>query len=211
MRALEAPVPGALRGIVFQLAEHGGAMPRSAVNAQLEGLDKPARQSLARLGIRFGRAFVFMPALFKAAPIRLRGLLWLAAHRNVGEIQPLPPGRTSIPVTADTPNTYLTACGYYAIAGVAYRMDMLERFAAEARKLAWEKVAVLPPAVLSILGISAPAAVPVLKELGFRAKAEDAGVTFALRRRPKMQGVPESAAAPPSDSPFAKLRALIPS
>ena len=209
-RALAAPMPGALRGIVFQLAEHGGAMLRSAVDAQLQSLDKPARQSLARLGIRFGREFVYMPALFKAAPIRLRGLLWLAAHRTAGEVSPLPAGRTSIPVTADMPDTYLTACGYRAIGGVAYRMDMLERFAAEARKLAWDKVAVLPPAVLSILGISAPAAVPVLKALGFRAKAEEAGVTFALRRRPKMNHAAEKPAEVSADSPFAKLRVLIP-
>jgi ATP-dependent RNA helicase SUPV3L1/SUV3 len=210
-RALAAPMPGALRGIVFQLAEHGGAMLRSAVDAQLQSLDKPARQTLARLGIRFGREFVYMPALFKAAPIRLRGLLWLAAHRSSAEVRPLPAGRTSIPVTADMPDTYLTACGYRAIAGVAYRMDMLERFAAEARKLAWEKIAVLPPAVLSILGISAPAAVPVLKVLGFRAKADEAGVTFALRRRPKMNQAAEKPADVSADSPFAKLRVLIPS
>ena len=209
-RALAAPMPGALRGIVFQLAEHGGAMLRSAVDAQLQSLDKPARQSLARLGIRFGREFVYMPALFKAAPIRLRGLLWLAAHRTAGEVSPLPAGRTSIPVTADMPDTYLTACGYRAIGGVAYRMDMLERCAAEARKIAWDKVTVLPPAVLSILGISAPAAVPVLKVLGFRAKAEEAGVTFALRRRPKMNHAAEKPADVSADSPFAKLRVLIP-
>ena len=89
-------------------------------------------------------------------------------------------------------------------------MDMLDRFAAEARKLAWDKDTVLPPAVLSILGISAPAAVPVLKVLGFRAKAEEAGVTFALRRRPKMNHAAEKPADVSADSPFAKLRVLIP-
>jgi ATP-dependent RNA helicase SUPV3L1/SUV3 len=219
MKAVNADVPGAIRGIIFQLAENGGAMARGMVDAQLQSLGKPERQILARHGIRYGREFVFLPALFKAAPVRLRGLLWIAAHvvdRDAAPMLP-PPGRTSFAVTARMPDAFIAACGYHAIAGTAYRMDLLERFAADARKLAREKVVLLPPALLSVLGITAASAVPVLKALGFRAKVEEGGLNFAARRRH------HGAATPPrppsvrtvteivSDSPFAKLRALIPS
>ena len=213
--ATEAELPATLRGIVFQLAETGGAMARAGIEEQLKGLDKTARQQLARLGIRFGRDFVFMPALVKSAAVRLRGLLWIAAHREPGAASPRlpPPGRISLPVTDDVPGAFMAACGYRIIAGVAYRMDMLERFAAEARRLARDKVAVLPPAVLSILGTTAANAVPVLKELGFRAKVEDAGVSFVLRRRPLAKAPPSArpSAEVAADSPFAKLRELLPS
>jgi ATP-dependent RNA helicase SUPV3L1/SUV3 len=92
-------------------------------------------------------------------------------------------------------------------------MDMLERFAAEARRLAREKITILPPPLLSVLGISAAAAVPVLKTLGFKARANDAGVTFELRRRRRegMVSATPQAEVAANDSPFAKLRELIPS
>ncbi len=215
IRATEANVPSTLRGIIFQLAENGGAMARASLDEQLRVLDKPARQELARLGIRFGRDFVFMPALVKAAAVRLRGLLWIAAHRTPGGAPPpLPqPGRISFQIADNVPGDFMAACGYRCIAGMAYRMDMLERFAAEARKLAREKVTVLPPAALSILGINVATAVPVLKELGFKAKAEAAGLTFFQRRRRFEKTLPSARPAKEvvADSPFAKLRELLPS
>jgi ATP-dependent RNA helicase SUPV3L1/SUV3 len=213
MGAAMAEVPGHVRGIVFHLTEHSGAVPRAAVEAQLAALGKPDRGALARLGIRFGCEYVFMPALVKAAAIRLRGLLWIAAHRaRIQDTPPLlpPEGRVTFPVAGGMNVDLLAACGYRAIAGHAYRVDILERFAAIARKLAREKVRVLPPEHLSLLGVSAEGAVPVLKALGFRAKVEEAGLTFAARRRHRDGKKPEPSPTPVrEDSPFAKLRALI--
>jgi ATP-dependent RNA helicase SUPV3L1/SUV3 len=214
--ARTAEVPAPVRGIVFQLCETGGAMTRAAVEPQLQQLGKPERQILARLGIRFGREFIFMPALLKAAPVRLRGQLWIAAHAAAADRPPaLPPaGRMSFPISADMPDGMLAACGYRPIGGVAYRMDLLERFAAEARRLAREKATVLPPEVLSLLGTTAGAAVAVLKSLGFKADIDAAGaLTFAPRRgsrRPRPAPGQRSTAQRVADSPFAKLRELIP-
>ncbi|TAL00704.1 MAG: disulfide oxidoreductase [Rhodospirillaceae bacterium] len=213
-----AAVTASVRGIVFQLAENTGAVPRAAVEPQLMALSTPERETLARLGIRFGVDYVFMPALMKAAPIRLRGQLWIAAHRASADLTPAlpPPGRVTFPAAPGTPESFMTGCGYRAIAGTAYRLDMLERFAAVARRLAREKVKVLPPVHLSLLGVSAEGAVPVLQALGFKAKVDETGLAFTPRRDRMAQRTRKGFAPPPvvtvrDDSPFAKLRALIPS
>jgi len=216
VKARETEVSAPVRGIVFQLAENLGAIRRAEVDSQLALLKDADRKTLARLGIRFGLDHVFFPALLKAAPMRLRGLLWIAAHREVPT--PILPvvGRVAIPLAPGTPELFYVACGYRPIGEAGYRIDMLERFAAEARRLAREKVAVLPPATLSLLGIDKDAGLAVLKSLGFKAKLTEAGLSFALRRRVpahiKAKRLADSnKPAPPSDSPFAKLKELLPS
>jgi ATP-dependent RNA helicase SUPV3L1/SUV3 len=215
VKATTQEMPAPVRGIVFQLSEHSGAVPRANVEAQLAALGKDERERLAQLGIRFGLNMVFMPALMKAAAVRLRGLLWIAAHREMlrGGSPPLPPeGRVTFAIPPDTPRDFMAACGYVAVDGAAYRADMIERFAAIARKLARDKVKIMPPEHLSLLGMNAAAAVPVLKMLGFKARVTDEGLTFALRwdKRPGREkgAAPVGVARP--DSPFAKLRDLLP-
>src|SRR6185295_14312790 len=155
---------------------------------------------------------VFVPALMKAAAMRLRGLLWIAAHRDLDPPPPLPPeGRVCIPV-GDAPSAFYAACGYKVIGATGYRLDMLERFSAEVRKLAREKTKLLPPATLSLLGINAETGVVVLKALGFKAKLEEVGISFVLRRRKHHHAKPaEVKVEARPDSPFARLKELIPS
>ncbi len=226
VKARAAVVSAPVRGIVFQLAENLGAIRRREVETQLALLKDEDRKALARLGIRFGLDHVFFPALLKAAPMRLRGLLWIAGHRGpstAGSAPALPAsGRVSVALAADVPETFYVACGFRPIGATAYRIDMLERFAAEARRMARDKVAVLPPALLSLLGINLEAGVVVLKVLGFKAKIDAEGLKFAVRRRTSPKGKarrlagqvqgPGHGQAPASpDSPFAKLKTLMPS
>ncbi|MSO97418.1 MAG: disulfide oxidoreductase [Rhodospirillaceae bacterium] len=182
MAARDADVPGYVRGIVFQLSEGLGSVRRELVEEQLKALDDEQRKVLAKLGIRFGLDQVYLPMLLKAAPIQLRGQLWIAAHPDVPP-PPLPtPGRVSIPLAADVPEAFTAACGFRATAGVGYRIDMFERFAAEARKHAREGQKTFPPATLSLLGIKAETAVAVLRALGFGAVIENENLTFAVIR-----------------------------
>ena len=217
VKAREAEVSAPVRGIVFQLAESLGTIRRSDVNAHLALLKDHDRKALARLGIRFGLDHVFFPTLLKAAPMRLRGLLWIAAHRDIAPPAMPLPGRVSLPLADGVPETFYIACGFLPIDASAYRIDMLERFAAEVRRLAREKTVILPPATLSLLGINLDAGVKVLKALGFKAKSGETGLAFAMRRRrpthgdAQRQAVRERAAAASQGSPFAKLRELIPS
>ncbi|SOD94702.1 helicase-related protein [Caenispirillum bisanense] len=181
--ALEADLAGAPRGLVFQLAEALGALPRAVVEPQIRALTDADRKALARLGVRFGVETVFLPALLKAAPQRLRGRLWAA--RTGGEMPQLPEGRTSLPFDAGVPAGYYEAIGYRVLGPVAVRVDMLERFAAELRRLAREKQAVLPPQTLTLLGVSVEEAPAVLQALGWQAEQTDDGlVVRPLPRRP---------------------------
>ena len=214
--ALKAQVPGAVRGIVFQLSENLGAILRSAVEDQLAALRDDERKMLARLGIRFGVEQVFFPALLKAAPIRLRGLLWISVHRDCPLPQLPEPGRVAVPLIQNVPKDFYCACGYRPIGPTGYRVDMLERFAAETRRLGRKKIAIFPPATLSLLGIDAETGVVVLNALGFEAKQEKAGIKFSGRRKPlrarsKNKKGQDEKNTPLPDSPFIKLKELLPS
>ncbi|MDX2224723.1 MAG: helicase-related protein [Rhodospirillaceae bacterium] len=209
-------IAGPVRGIVFQLAEGLGAVRRNAVDRQLEALSDADRKAMARFGIRFGLDSVYVPALLKAAPVRLRGLLWIAAHRDLDPPALPASGRVSLPVAANIPAAFMLACGYRVIAGAGYRIDMLERFAAEARKLARDGAKILPPAQLSLLGIGVEAAPAVLAELGFTASLADGGLSFGFDRRSARRAARQTRtarAAPAAkvspDSPFARLKQLV--
>lgn len=207
-KALKADVPGSVRGIVFQLSESLGAIQRTAVEAQLKSLKEDQRKTLARLGIRFGVEHVFFPALLKAAPIRLRALLWIAAHRDRLPI-PLPePGRVSIVLEDKISRDFYNACGYRPIRGAGYRIDMLERFAAEARRLSREKNPTLPPEVLSLLGIDSKAGIEVLKDLGFKAALKEDKIAFSPRKTRSKRHQTPAKTTPKPDSPFSKLAEL---
>jgi ATP-dependent RNA helicase SUPV3L1/SUV3 len=217
MAAREADVPGYVRGIVFQLSEGLGSVRRDQVDEQLKALDDDQRKALARLGIRFGIDQVYLPMLLKAAPIRLRAHLWMVAHPDVTPPALPPAGRVSIPLLPQVPGSYYAACGFRPIAGVGYRIDMLERFAAEARKFAREGQRVFPPATLSLLGISAEVGVAVLRALGFGAVIENDALIFSIRPTKGHKGKGRRKSSPAKveqttvdvDSPFANLKSML--
>ncbi|MGE4062318.1 MAG: helicase-related protein [Rhodospirillaceae bacterium] len=213
-KARQDVAPPAVRGILFHLTEALGLVQRSVVEPQLQALSPADRKALAKAGVRFGVEHVFMPALLKAAPARLRGLLWIAAHRDIPAPRLPPPGRVSIPLDVGVPHDFYRACGYQPLHGAGYRIDMLERFAATARKLAREKIRVLPPEHLSLLGINATTGAEVLRALGFKAKLEENGLVFRLKRRrpphaPLKHKAKSKAEGVNADSPFAKLKHLM--
>src|SRR5262249_26964683 len=61
--AAKAELPPVLRGIVFQLIEHLGALPRRRLADPLNGLAAEQRTALAALGVRFGRETVWIGGL----------------------------------------------------------------------------------------------------------------------------------------------------
>ena len=104
--ARAATVTAPVRGIIFQLAENLGAIRRAEVDTHLMLLKDDERKTLARLGIRFGVDHVFFSNLLKAAPMRLRGLLWIAAHRDIAAPALPAPGRVSVPLVKVVDNTF---------------------------------------------------------------------------------------------------------
>jgi ATP-dependent RNA helicase SUPV3L1/SUV3 len=232
-RAVETEANAAVRGLVFQLAEALGTLPRAVLAAQIAGLTKADRKALAGLGVRLGAASVFHPALLRPRAARLSGLLW-AAHAE-RPVPAMPPSGALSFQPADgkggeaaQEEAFCLAIGYRRLAEdgrvLAVRADALERLAAAARKLAAQGSFGATPALQRLVGCSAQDLVLPLTALGYRSESDEAGLSFTPRRsgapqeggRKRGTGRSRGGAKAPAarrrpghaDSPFAKLRDL---
>ncbi|MDH3473536.1 MAG: helicase-related protein [Rhodospirillales bacterium] len=221
-RAVEAD-PGPLpRGLLYQLAEALGTLPRAALGSQIAALAKSDRRALAELGLRLGESSVFFPALLRPRAQRLRALLWSVHSR-----QPLPPlpakGALCFrPAQAAGAEAFCHAIGFRRIARgeavVAVRADALERLAGAARKLARQGAFTASPALQRTAGCGEDELAVLLPALGYRAETDATGASFQPRRNGEKPD-PDSGRKRPrrraakrrgrdADSPFAKLRDL---
>ncbi|MGQ3298434.1 helicase-related protein [Reyranella sp.] len=126
-------LPAGARGVIFQLCEGLGVLPRRPVEEQLTQLSDEDRKALARLGVRIGVFSLYFPSMLKPVPIRLRAGLWMIA-RNRETIPTLPAeGRTSMDLPRDAERDFYTTIGYLPLGDHAIRADMVERLAAMAR------------------------------------------------------------------------------
>ena len=129
-----AELPAGARGIIFQLCEGLGVLPRRPIEQQLAELGEDDRKALARLGVRVGVYSLYFPSMLKPVPIRLRAGLWMIA-RNRETIPPLPAeGRTSMDLPRDAEREFYATIGYLPLGDHAIRADMVERLAAMARQ-----------------------------------------------------------------------------
>jgi ATP-dependent RNA helicase SUPV3L1/SUV3 len=129
-----AELPAGARGIIFQLCESLGVLPRRPIEPQLAELREEDRKALARLGVRVGVFSLYFPTMLKPVPIRLRAGLWMIA-KGRDTIPPLPAeGRTSIDLPRDAEREFYAAIGYLPLGNHAIRADMVERLAAMARQ-----------------------------------------------------------------------------
>ena len=128
-----AELPAGARGIVFQLCEGLGVLPRRPIEQQLAELSEEDRKALARLGVRVGVYSLYFPSMLKPVPIRLRAGLWMVAN-NRETIPPLPAeGRTSMDLPHGAEREFYATIGYLPLGDHAIRADMVERLAAMAR------------------------------------------------------------------------------
>lgn len=190
--AESATLAGAARGLAYQVVEALGAINRKDVESQVKALSEEERKALASCSIRFGVDTIYVPDVLKAEPMRLRAILWKNFHAPEAAPALPPSGRVSFPTEAGVAADYYRACGFRPVKGMAYRVDMLERFTAEVRRLLREKATHLPPEQLSPLGINADAAVVLLNALGFKSEQTEEGITIAPGRRQRPQGKKQS-------------------
>src|SRR5690349_17007549 len=133
-RASSEQLPAGARGIVFQLCEHLGILPRRPIEQQMAELSEDDRKALAKLGVRVGVFSLYFPSMLKPVPIRLRAGLWMVAH-NRDSIPPLPAeGRTSMDLPQGSEREFYGAIGYVPLGNHAIRADMVERLAAMSRQ-----------------------------------------------------------------------------
>ncbi len=212
----DAAVSGAPRGLLFQTAEALGSMPRATAMAQVAALSARDRKALWDLGLRIGRESVYFPALLKPAAMALRGLLWAVHHGR--EMPPLPPaGRTSVLLDPRCPEGFFEAVGYRPLGARAVRIDIVERLAARAFKMARDGDFDALPDLLSLAGCTLPEIAGILSALGYRAVAGDRagghGMTFSRAKKQRSRTKEAErrrarGAAAAADSPFAGLRGL---
>lgn len=161
---------GLARGFAFRLTEALGIIPRAEVAAEVKDLDQDARGALRKHGVRFGQYTIFLPALLKPAPTRLRLVLAsLFAGADVFPESP-PPGLVTIPNLPDADRRAYTLSGYYPAGARAIRIDMLERLADQLRlqdsRAGFEATADM----LSITGMTHEQFADLMEGLGYRAE-----------------------------------------
>ncbi|WP_371037921.1 helicase-related protein [Rhodosalinus sp. FB01] len=178
---------GLARGFAFRLVEGLGILPRGQVAAEVKDLDQAARGALRKHGVRFGQFTVFMPALLKPAPTRLRLMLWSLAQGLDTFPEAPPPGLVTVPVDRSAPRGYDAMAGYRNAGERAIRLDMLERLAdllrAEDGRAGFEA----KPEMLSITGMTLEQFADLMQGLGYRAERGE---------RPKAKPAAAPAGAP---------------
>src|SRR5690606_12966188 len=147
-----------------------GILPRAGVAGEVKALDQEARAALRRHGVRFGQYTVFLPALLKPAPTRLRLVLW-ALWQGLQEFpESPPPGLVTIPTVEGVPGGSYTMAGYHRAGARAIRIDMLERLADQIRAEDSRAGFEARPEMLSITGLTLEQFADLMRGLGYAAE-----------------------------------------
>jgi ATP-dependent RNA helicase SUPV3L1/SUV3 len=182
---------GLARGFGFRLVEAMGVLPRGEVADEVKALDQEARGALRKHGVRFGQFTVFLPALLKPAPTRLRLVLWSLARGLDTFPEAPPPGLVTVPADADAQPGYFAMAGYRAAGERAIRIDMLERLADMLRSADTRGGFEATADMLSITGMTLEQFAGLMQGLGYRAEKAE---------REKVKPVDQALAEAPADA-----------
>jgi ATP-dependent RNA helicase SUPV3L1/SUV3 len=203
--AADAGVAGATRGVLFQLIEALGLLPRRELAAQLPLADL---KTLRRLGVRLGRESLWFPALASAAG--LAALLWCVKAGRAPA--PLPPRRpASLVRDPALPAEFYHAVGYRLAGSLVVRADALERLSDLAHRLADQGPFLPVEALRQCIQCDMAALPAVIAALGYRSVEEAGELRFhaPARRKASRPTKRRRAKRKPRhlpDSPFAALR-----
>jgi ATP-dependent RNA helicase SUPV3L1/SUV3 len=203
MRARQAELDGAARGLVFQLCEALGTLPAAAVTSQSASLSGKDRKALARLGVRLGTETVFLDGIFKRDAAAMAALLWSIKN---GVAAPATLRGVAAPRDPTITEPAYAAIGYRVLGPRVLRADKVEQLAAAARRLARQGAFGPTPELAALAGSSLADLPAVLTSLPYRAVHDGNGVTFHAKRPPRKRDARRNGS--PIDSPFAKLAAL---
>lgn len=192
----DADLAGPARGLAYQLAEGLGLIAAKDADFLTKTLSLAERRSLEMLGVRFGRLSVFLPALLKPAPRRLKIRLWSAWTGRDG-VSPPGPAIACAFVPAD--GEAWRAAGFLAFRDICLRADKAEDLARQLEALsAVGDHFVLPPLLCTQLGLKPQDLNEVVTALGYR----DAGDGRFAAKRPERRKREIGNA----ESPFASLK-----
>lgn len=187
--AKDEGLQGLARGFAFRLVESLGVLPRDGIANEVKELDQEARGALRKHGVRFGQFTIFLPALLKPAPTRLRLVLW-SLWNGLSEFpESPPPGLVTIPNVADVPKQHYTLAGYHPAGSRAIRIDMLERLADILRQKDSRAGFEATPDMLSITGMTLEQFADLMAGLGYKGEKGE---------REKAKAAPEPAPVDPN-------------
>jgi ATP-dependent RNA helicase SUPV3L1/SUV3 len=213
---LEALKPGlgqAARGLVVQLTETMGSLPRASVASLIASLTREDRRALTQAGVRLGVTHVYAAQALRPEATRWRLALWGVANHVADMPAPPRPGLTSLKVEPHAPPGFYAVAGFWAFQDFAVRVDMADRTARalHAQRLA-DRAGGQPfapdPALTTALGLTPAQFDTLMAALGFRGGR--GGFAFAparepARRRRAASGTP----APNPANPFATLSRML--
>jgi ATP-dependent RNA helicase SUPV3L1/SUV3 len=203
-RLQAAPLNGPGRGLAFRLAEGLGSIRRAEAEPLLKDLGGADRSLLGKLGVRFGVRHCYLPALLKGRAVDLRALLWRVHGRQAALGAPVP-GRVTLPRDAGRPDAYAEGFGFEPLAGLAMRIDIVERLGARLRAATRAGPAELSAELMGLTGLGRAELGSVVQALGFA--VDEAG--RIMRGKPPQKA--RRRAPSPGEvagSPFAALRQI---
>lgn len=192
----EADLSGPARGLAYQLAEELGLIDAKPAEVLTNTLSLADRRSLERLGVRFGRLAIFLPALLKPAPRRLKGVLWSVWTGRSGVT---PPGPAIACAFSPADRDAWRAAGFLVFKDICLRADKAEDLARQLEALsAAGDHFVLPPLLCTQLGLKPDSLKDAVMALGYRHLGDG---RFAVKRPERRQKEAGNAL-----SPFAVLK-----
>jgi ATP-dependent RNA helicase SUPV3L1/SUV3 len=195
----ETKLRGAARGLAYQLCEGLGLIDAKVGDHLVKTLTLADRKALERLGVRFGRLSIFLPALLKPRTRRLTALLWSVwKGRPSVQAQDAAISQAFEPQDAEA----WRSLGFLVFNGWCLRADKAEDLALRLEALAaLGKAFALPPDLCPMTGLKTEALNAVVAALGYRLQAD--GMYLAPKPQ-RARNAPQGAA-----SPFAVLKERI--
>ncbi len=213
---------GSARGILWQVVECLGTMPREKVADLIKGLNEADKKVLAKAGMRLGHDYLFFPMLLKPAAQRICAILWKVwfektKYANGFAID----GKMSFVAERGVPRALYLVQGYALAGTCAIRVDVMERFTARLREITRQdkgKPQLFPLELLSIAGLKRDEAEDVFGFLGFKVIKEKQTVTVGeetketevlmIQPKFKKRKTETKTETVDMDSPFAALASL---
>ena len=195
--AADPAVPPVVRAVFAQLADAGGVIARTDLDAALGHLDKDQRHLLRKAGIDIGVLDIYHPGLLKPGAARWRSAL--LAARIAKPCLPLPgPGLTLLPLGEKPAQMGARIAGFRGFGDQMLRIDMAERMARAAHEAIAknEPFTATSPQIVS-LGLNEPAFLALMRLAGFRPVEPVAPAPVAETAEP-VEGAEPAEAAPPA-------------
>jgi ATP-dependent RNA helicase SUPV3L1/SUV3 len=221
-RVREAKLAGPARGLVFQLVEALGAIPRSMVLSQVNSLSNDDRKAVRQLGLRLGRETIWIAGVANAEATRVKAILW-AVHAAHPIMPPPAMQGPSLVRERALPDGYYLAVGLRPVGALAVRFEALERLSVMARALAQQGPFTATEGLRQTIDCTPEDLTSALRAMGYRREQSAEGEIFARRlprAAPAEAAVGEKKPAVPrrrkrrrrtkaaADSPFALLRQI---